>query len=109
MREKTQLKFYWENPPHPDPLKRKGTICLWTASGRIYERKVSGKSLLNPAEAAKVLRVSRMHIHKLIKLGLLKAQKRGNFFAIRLIDLLNYDATKRPHGRPKTKIPYLEG
>lgn len=105
MREKTKLEFFWENPPDPDPVKREGIIRLRTASGHIYERKVDGKSYLNPAEASKILHVSRMHIHKLIKQGLLKAQKRHNFFAIKLIDLISYNETKRSPGRPRMRLP----
>ncbi len=101
MKEKTDIKFFWDNPINGmGVLKR-------TTGDRVYERKINKNSLLTPVEAAKVLKVSLVHVHRLIKNKRLKATPKGNSVVVKIDDLVRFDLTKRSAGRPRKGEPFL--
>ncbi len=95
MREKTELKFVWDNLANGTGTFRK------ISHGREYERKVTRDSYLNPVEVSKVLDISLVHVHRLIKNRLLKAYLREKGVLIKMDDILKFNETKRSVGRPR--------
>lgn len=101
MKEKTEIRFFWDNPFN-------GTGMLERTTGdRVYERKINKNSLLSPVEASKVLNVSLVHIHRLIKSERLKATRKGEGMVIKMGDIVKFDLTKRTAGRPRKEEPFL--
>ncbi len=101
MKEKTDIRFFWDNPID-------GTGVLKRTTGdRVYERKINKNSLLTPVEASKVLKVSLVHVHRLIKNKRLKANSKGKCMVIKMDDIVRFDLTKRSAGRPRKGEPFL--
>jgi excisionase family DNA binding protein len=101
MKEKTEIRFFWDNPINGTGILRKIT------GDRVYERKINKNSLLNPVEASKVLKVSLVHVHRLIKNNRLKAARKGEGMVIKMSDIVRFDLTKRSAGRPRKGEAFL--
>ncbi len=101
-RVKTRIEAFWKNPPDGS-----ATIEL-TIGERVYVRDVDKNSLVDTVEASKLLGVSLVHTHRLIKMGVLKAIYRKDSILIKMKDLVRYRETRRPPGRPK-KEPFFVG
>lgn len=101
MREKTQIRFFWANPFNGTGILRKIT------GDREYERKINKNSLLSPVEASEVLKISLVHVHRLIKNKRLKATRKGGSMLIKMDDLVRFKETKRSAGRPRRGEPFL--
>ena len=101
MKEKTKIRFFWDNPINGTGMLRKLT------GDRVYERKINKNSLLNPVEASEILKVSLVHVHRLIKNKRLKANRKGETVLIKMDDILKFQETKRSAGRPRKGEPFL--
>jgi excisionase family DNA binding protein len=101
MREKTKIRFFWDNPITGTGMLEK------TTGDRVYQRKINKNSLLSPVEAAKVLSVSLVHVHRLIKNNRLKATRKGEGMVIKMSDIVRFDLRKRSAGRPRKGEPFL--
>ena len=102
MKEKTKIDVFWHNPPD-------GTAEIRMKIGEIqYVRKVNKSSLVNTVEASKLLNVSLVQIHRLIKAGKLVPIRKSDCILLRMGDLLRYRKTRNPLGRPR-KEPFLIG
>lgn len=95
MKEKTVIRFLWDNPFNGTGILRKIT------GDRVYERKINKNSPLSPVEASEVLKVSLVHVHRLIKNRRLKANRKGESVLIKMGDIVRFKETKRSAGRPR--------
>ncbi len=102
-KQKSKIEAFWKNPPDGS-----ATIQL-TIGKRVYVREVNKKSVVDTVEASKLLGVSLVHIHRLIKMGMLKPIYRQDSVLIKMKDIVRYRETRRPPGRPPTKEPFLVG
>jgi excisionase family DNA binding protein len=101
MKEKTLIRFFWDNP-----FNATGTLRKITGD-RVYERKISKNSLLSPVETSEVLKISLVHVHRLIKNKRLKANRKGGGVLIKMDDIVRFKETKRSAGRPRKEEALL--
>ncbi len=81
---KTQV--LWDNPPGP----AQGLTIRRAMGGRVYERRVPSRGLLNPTEAAQVLGISRVYLYRLIWDGRLKTTNRNGRTVVPLHSIKRY-------------------
>ncbi len=99
--EKTKIRILWNNPPDET------AVIIRNINGREYSRNVNSSSLLDTVESSKILGVSLVHIHRLIKNHKLKAISKDNTLRIRMRDLFTYKENRRQGGRPKKSEAFL--
>jgi hypothetical protein len=97
MKKGANIQVYWRNPPESGSA----VITRTFSDGRKYNREVNLNSLLSPSEASGVLSVAMDYIYILIKRGKLKPYHHNNKVYLKMKDLIDYQKSKKPPGRPK--------
>ena len=89
------VMFWWDNPPGPG----QGGTVERLIRGKVYERRVGSRDLLDVQEAAAALgNLHPLSVYRLIQQGRLAVVRRGRQVLIRLSEVKRYLRSGGPGG-----------